>query len=83
VIHEIVHHMDWLPTFLDAAGEPNIKEKLKKGGYQAIGRTYKVHLDGYDILPSSRGRSTRAPATRSSTSRTTAISRRSDTTTGS
>ena len=32
VSNEIMHHMDWLPTYLAAAGEPNIKEKLKKGG---------------------------------------------------
>jgi arylsulfatase len=51
VTNEIVHHMDWLPTFLAAAGEPDIKEKLKKGKYKAIGRSYKVHLDGYNILP--------------------------------
>jgi len=47
----IMHHMDWLPTFLAAAGEPDIKEKLKAGGVEAIGRTYKVHLDGYNFLP--------------------------------
>jgi len=51
VTNEIVHHMDWLPTFLAAAGEPKIKEKLQAGGYESIGRTYKVHLDGYNILP--------------------------------
>jgi arylsulfatase len=51
VTNEIVHHMDWLPTFLAAAGEPDIKEKLVKGKYKAIGRRYKVHLDGYNILP--------------------------------
>ncbi|WP_170787790.1 arylsulfatase [Ruegeria lacuscaerulensis] len=51
ITNEIVHHMDWLPTFLAAAGRPNIKEELKEGGVQAIGREYKVHLDGYDILP--------------------------------
>ena len=51
VTNEIVHHMDWLPTFLAAAGNPNIKEELKKGGVKAIGREYKVHLDGYNILP--------------------------------
>jgi len=51
VTNEIVHHMDWLPTFLAAAGEPDIKEKLKKGGVKAISRTYKVHLDGYNMLP--------------------------------
>jgi len=51
VTNQIVHHMDWLPTFLAAAGEPDIKEELKKGKYSAIGRRYKVHLDGYNILP--------------------------------
>jgi arylsulfatase A-like enzyme len=51
VTNEIVHHMDWFPTFLSAAGAPDVKERLKKGGVQAIDRTYKVHLDGYDILP--------------------------------
>jgi len=51
VSNEIMHHMDWLPTFLAAAGEPNIKRKLKAGGVKAIGREYKVHLDGYNFLP--------------------------------
>ena len=51
VTNQIVHHMDWLPTFMAAAGEPDIKNKLLKGDVKAIGRTYKVHLDGYDILP--------------------------------
>jgi arylsulfatase A-like enzyme len=57
----IVHHMDWLPTFLAAAGEPGIKEKLKQGGVQAIGREYKVHLDGYNILPMLTGESDESP----------------------
>lgn len=51
VSNEIMHHMDWLPTFLAAAGNPNIKEELKQGGVKAIGRQYKVHLDGYNFLP--------------------------------
>ena len=51
ISNEIVHHMDWLPTFMAAAGNPEIKEQLKKGGVRAIGRKYKVHLDGYNILP--------------------------------
>ncbi len=39
--------MDWLPTFVAAAGNPNITEELLKG--KKIGdRTYKNHLDGYD-----------------------------------
>jgi arylsulfatase len=51
VTNEIVHHMDWLPTFLAAAGDDNAKEELQKGGVKAIGRSYKVHLDGRRDLP--------------------------------
>ncbi len=61
VTNEIVHHMDWLPTFVAAAGDDNIKAKLKKGGVQAIGRSYKVHLDGYNILPLLTGESKKSP----------------------
>ena len=50
ISNEIMHHMDWLPTFLAMAGEPNIKEELLDGGVRAIGRKYKVHLDGYNSL---------------------------------
>jgi len=49
--NEIMHHMDWLPTFLAMAGVPDMKEQLMAGGVQAIGREYKVHLDGYNTLP--------------------------------
>jgi arylsulfatase A-like enzyme len=50
VSNEIVQHHDWLPTFLAAAGEPDVVENLKSG--HAIGdTTYKVHIDGYDLLP--------------------------------
>jgi len=59
--NEIVHHMDWLPTFVAAAGEPEIKEKLKEGNVEAIGRTYKVHLDGYNILPMLTGKEKESP----------------------
>jgi len=38
---------DWAVTLLAAAGEPDVKEKLKQG-HVANGRTFKVHLDGYD-----------------------------------
>ena len=61
VTNEIVHHMDWLPTFLAAAGVPDIKEQLKRGGVQAIGREYKVHLDGYNILPLLTGETDKSP----------------------
>ncbi len=61
VTNAIVHHMDWLPTFLAAAGETDVKEKLKSGGYQSIGRTYKNHLDGYNILPLLTGQTDESP----------------------
>ena len=61
VTNGIVHHMDWLPTFLAIAGEPEIKEKLKKGEAKAIGRTYKVHLDGYNMLPLLTGQTDKSP----------------------
>jgi arylsulfatase len=52
--------MDWLPTFVAAAGNPNIKQELLKG--KAIGgRTYKNHLDGYDQTAAITGK---GPSTR-------------------
>jgi len=50
ISNDIMHHMDWFPTFVAAAGNDNIKEELKEG-YSAIGRDYKVHLDGYNFIP--------------------------------
>jgi len=47
VINDIMAHNDWVPTLMAAAGEPGIKEKLLKG-HKAGGKSYKVHLDGYD-----------------------------------
>jgi arylsulfatase len=61
VSNEIMHHMDWLPTFLAAAGVPDIKEQLLKGGVDAIGREYRVHLDGYNFLPYLTGQAEEAP----------------------
>jgi arylsulfatase len=58
--NEIVHHMDWLPTFLAAAGEPDVKDKLLKG-HKAAGRDFKVHLDGYNILPMLTGEAEESP----------------------
>jgi arylsulfatase A-like enzyme len=46
----IVHHMDWLPTFVAAAGKKDIKKDLLDGyTSKALGRNYKIHLDGYDL----------------------------------
>ena len=55
VINEVGSHEDMLPTLLAAAGEANIKDKLLKGGVSAIGRSYKVHIDGYNLLPALKG----------------------------
>ncbi len=50
VSNEIISHMDWMPTFLAAAGDPDVKENLKKGA--KVGKKkFKVHLDGYNFLP--------------------------------
>ena len=56
----IVQHHDWLPTFLAMAGDTEIMEKLKKG-YKAIGRTYKNHIDGFNLLPYLTGEVTESP----------------------
>jgi arylsulfatase len=45
----IISGLDWFPTLVAAAGNPNIAEELKKGK-QLGNRTYKVHLDGYNQL---------------------------------
>jgi len=50
VSNEIVQHHDWLPTFLSAAGDPDVVEKLK-AGHVAGHRTFRAHIDGYDLLP--------------------------------
>ena len=55
VSNEIGAHEDMLPTFMAAAGEPDIKEKLLKGNVRAIGRKYRVHLDGYNLMPMLKG----------------------------
>jgi len=46
-INEIFSAEDWCATLVAAAGEPDIKNKLLQG-YQAAGKTFRVHLDGYD-----------------------------------
>jgi arylsulfatase len=60
VSNEIVSGMDWLPTFLAAAGDPDIKKELLKGK-KAGAHTYKVHLDGYNILPMLTGKTDKSP----------------------
>jgi arylsulfatase A-like enzyme len=50
VSNEIISALDWLPTLLAAAGEPDINGKLLKG-HDAAGKRFRVHLDGYNQLP--------------------------------
>jgi arylsulfatase A-like enzyme len=60
VFNDIASHQDWLPTLLSAAGEPEIAEKLLRG--HTIGnRTYKVHIDGYNLVPYLSGEVNRSP----------------------
>ena len=60
VLTGIVAHQDWLPTLLHAAGVPNIKEKLLQG-YQAGSKTFKVHIDGFNMLPYLMGETDESP----------------------
>jgi arylsulfatase A-like enzyme len=50
VSNEIFAGLDWFPTLLAAAGDTGIKDRLLKG-WDTGGRTYKVHLDGFNQLP--------------------------------
>jgi arylsulfatase A-like enzyme len=50
VLNGICSHQDMLPTLLAAAGDPEINQKLLNG-YQAGGKTFKVHIDGLNLLP--------------------------------
>ena len=54
VINDICAHEDLIPTFAAAAGEPDLVAKVMKG-YQANGKTFKVHLDGYNLMPFLKG----------------------------
>ncbi|UCD56268.1 MAG: sulfatase-like hydrolase/transferase, partial [Candidatus Hydrogenedentota bacterium] len=60
VSNEIMSHLDWVPTLMAAAGDPDIKEKLKKG-HSAAGKRFKVHLDGYNFLPHLTGKEEKSP----------------------
>jgi arylsulfatase len=59
-LNGIVSHQDWLPTFADAAGAPDIKERLLKGA-QLNGRNYRNHIDGYDMLDYLSGQAKDSP----------------------
>ncbi|HKS09884.1 MAG TPA: arylsulfatase [Pyrinomonadaceae bacterium] len=54
VSNEVFSHTDMLPTLAAAAGDPNVVEKLKKG-YKSGKKTFKVHIDGFNLLPFVKG----------------------------
>jgi len=60
VSNDIFAHEDMLPTLLAAAGESDIVAKVK-AGYKAGDKTFKVHLDGYDLTPYLKGDAKESP----------------------
>jgi arylsulfatase len=54
VVNDVGAHEDMLPTLLAAAGNATAVDDLRKG-QEVGGRSYKVHLDGYDLGPALRG----------------------------
>ena len=60
ISNEMVAHHDWLPTLLAIAGDTQVTDKLLKG-YPVGGMTYKVHLDGYNLVPYLTGQAPKSP----------------------
>jgi arylsulfatase len=60
VSREIVSHLDWFPTILSLAGVPDVKQRLLSS-YRAGERSYRVHLDGYDLTPLLTGKVKEGP----------------------
>lgn len=60
ISNELVGHHDWLPTILAIAGDTQVTDKLLKG-YKVGDMTYKVHLDGYNLVPYLTGETDKSP----------------------
>jgi len=54
ISNELFSHQDMLPTLVAAAGEPDIVAKCK-AGYKAGNKTFKVYLDGFNLMPHFKG----------------------------
>ena len=54
VINEVTASEDWMPTFAAAAGVPDLAQRMLKG-YQAGPKDFKLHLDGYNLMPALKG----------------------------
>jgi arylsulfatase len=60
IYNDIISQEDWMPTFLAAAGDPDVKSKLLKG-MKAGDKTFKNHLDGYNFMPFFKGQEAKGP----------------------
>jgi len=60
VSNEVVGHHDWLPTFAAIAGDSQVNDKLLKG-YKVGASNYKIHLDGYNLVPYLTGQTDKSP----------------------
>jgi arylsulfatase A-like enzyme len=60
VSNEVMSHLDWMPTLVAAAGDPDLKKKLLQGT-RVGSKNSKLHLDGYNFLPYFSGEAERGP----------------------
>jgi len=60
VLNGVCAHQDMLPTILAAAGAPDVSQKLLDG-YKAGDKTFKVHIDGFNLLPYLTGEAKESP----------------------
>ena len=60
VSNDIAAHLDMLPTLLGVAGDAQVKDKLLTG-YKVGDMTYKVHLDGDNLVPYLTGQTPKSP----------------------
>jgi arylsulfatase len=59
--NQVFAHEDMLPTLLAAAGVPDVKDKLLKGYSAGDDKNFKVHLDGYNLVPFLKGEAKESP----------------------
>ncbi|HVP73516.1 MAG TPA: arylsulfatase [Phycisphaerales bacterium] len=61
IINDICAHEDLVPTFAAAAGETDLVEKVKSGYSTSSGKNFRVHLDGYNLIPFFKGEVKESP----------------------
>jgi arylsulfatase len=61
VYNDIISLIDWFPTLCAAAGIPDIKQQMASGFDAGNGKTFKVHLDGYNFMPYFEGKAKAGP----------------------